>query len=151
MNKLIPQVAEISIVYKPRMNSKDRLKITSSQDAFEILKNNWPDDIHHTERIIVLLLNRNNQVLGKYSHSSGGISGTVCDIKKILSVALKSLSSGIIVSHNHPSGNLSPSNADRELTRRIKDACKTMDISFLDHIIISPENGYYSFADESLI
>lgn len=87
-------------------------------------------------------------MLGVYPLSTGGITGTMVDIRLILSVALKEAATGIILAHNHPSGNLQPSSADRDLTAKIKDACKYFDISLLDHLIIAPDRKYYSFADE---
>jgi DNA repair protein RadC len=98
----------------------------------------------------VLLLNRANGVTGVYEASSGGITGTVADPRLILAAAIKSLSVSIILSHNHPSGNLNPSRADEEFTLKIKEAAKYHDIKVLDHIILTNE-GYYSFADEGLI
>ena len=82
--------------------------------------------------------------------SSGGISGTIVDIRLILGVALKCLASGIILAHTHPSGELTPSRVDRELTQKLKEAAKLMDISLLEHLIITNE-GYFSFADEGLV
>ena len=102
------------------------------------------------EEMKAILLNRANEVLGIYELSKGGISGTVLDIKLLLSVALKCLASGIALIHNHPSGNLVPSNAGLSITKRIKIACTTVDITLLDHLIISKED-YYSFADNGRI
>ncbi len=92
-------------------------------------------------------MNRSNFPIGVIPISKGGLSATVVDIKLIMSIALKSLSSGIILSHNHPSGNLEPSYEDNKLTRRIKEACELMDIKLLDHIILTPDSRYRSFAD----
>ena len=99
------------------------------------------------EECFALFLNRNNRIFGSYKISSGGITGTVVDIRLILSIALKSLSTGLILAHNHPSGNLKPSNADVDKTQRLKEAAKIMDIKLLDHLIITTE-GFYSFADD---
>jgi DNA repair protein RadC len=91
-------------------------------------------------------------VLGGHLCSTGGLTGTVADIRLILGIALKACACNIIISHNHPSGNLKPSMADKEITTRLKEAGKLMDISLLDHIIISPSEGqYFSFADEGEI
>ncbi|MBL7870526.1 MAG: JAB domain-containing protein, partial [Cyclobacteriaceae bacterium] len=98
----------------------------------------------------VMLTNRANKVLGIFEVSTGGISGTVADPKLIFAAAIKAAASGIILSHNHPSGNLQPSQADIDLTRKIKEAGRFLEIQLLDHIIITTE-GYYSFADEGLI
>jgi DNA repair protein RadC len=95
----------------------------------------------------VLFLDNASQVLGYNILSSGGITGTVADLRLIFSVALESLATKIIIAHNHPSGNLNPSEADTALTRKIYNAGKVMDITLLDHLIITVK-GYYSFADE---
>ena len=98
----------------------------------------------------MLLLNRANRVIGIYDASSGGITGTIADSRLILATAIKSLEVSIILSHNHPSGNLKPSRADEELTAKLKSACNFHDVQVLDHVIGTPE-GYNSFADEGLI
>lgn len=97
-----------------------------------------------------MYLNRANRVIGIHRHSTGGVAGTVVDTKQILAVALKSNASSLILCHNHPSLNLQPSQADLEITRKIKQAAQTMDLSLLDHLIITSE-GYYSFADEGVL
>ena len=108
------------------------------------------DDLDYRESFQILLLSRSNTVLGFTEISKGGISGTVTDIRLIFQAALKANSSAIILCHNHPSGNLYPSEADRNITSRIKEAGKVLDITVLDHIILTSD-GYYSFADENLI
>ena len=100
------------------------------------------------EEFKVLLLNRGNKVLGVYPLSKGGVSSTIVDLKLLFSVALKTNASGVILSHNHPSGNLNPSNVDENLTIKIKQASEFLDIKLLDHLIIT-KDGYYSFADNS--
>ncbi len=112
-----------------------------------------PDEsIALQERFVVMYLNRSNRVLGIYPISIGGITGTVADTRLILSVALKTAASSIMLAHNHPSGSLKPSATDIDLTKKVKEAAKLMDITVLDHIILSPlEGDYYSFADEGLI
>lgn len=102
------------------------------------------------EQFVVLYLNRANKVIGGYKVSLGGISSTTVDVRIVLSVALKILATGIILAHNHPSGNTKPSISDQELTKRIKEACDFMDISLLDHLIITNE-AYLSFADEGIL
>ncbi len=88
--------------------------------------------------------------MGSYQLSKGGITGTIADVRLILSVALKSLATGLILAHNHPSGNLKPSEADKQITSKIRQAAKLLDIELMDHIIISNE-GYYSFMDEGVL
>ncbi|HKK67994.1 MAG TPA: JAB domain-containing protein, partial [Bacteroidales bacterium] len=102
------------------------------------------------EYFYVMLLNRGNRVLGFYQISVGGISGTVVDVKLILQAAIKTNASGILLGHNHPSGTLEASDADLKITRKVKSACSFMDISVLDHIIITADT-YLSMADEGLI
>jgi DNA repair protein RadC len=99
---------------------------------------------------VVLYLNRANKVIGSYELSKGGITATIADIRIILSVGLKTLATGLILAHNHPSGNLKPSEADVSLTNKIKEAAKLMDIQVLDHIILA-DGGYFSFSDEGIM
>jgi len=108
------------------------------------------DTICLQEQFIVLYLNRANKVIGSYQLSKGGITGTIADVRLILSVALKTLATGLILAHNHPSGNLTPSDSDINLTKKIKQSAKLMDIELLDHIIISNE-GYFSFIDDGIL
>ncbi len=126
----------------------ERPKINSSADAANIFKPLLSDLPH--EEFWVLLLNRNNLVIDKMIISRGGITGTVIDVRIIMKMALECLACSIILCHNHPSGNLIPSEADKEITRKIKDAGKLFDISVLDHVIVG-NNSYFSFADEGLI
>ncbi len=123
-------------------------KITMSRDAYSILYPLMADKM--VEEFWILLLNQNNRVLSKHLISSGGVSGTVADIRVILKMAIEELASGIILSHNHPSGAVQPSQADKQLTHRIIEAGKLMQIKVLDHIIVSDED-YFSFADEDIL
>jgi DNA repair protein RadC len=104
----------------------------------------------HVEYFYIICLNRANQVLGFHQVSKGGLSGTVTDVRVIYQVAIKSNTSGIILAHNHPSGNLQPSEADLKITKKIKEAGTFLDISVLDHLILS-EDGYMSMADDNLM
>jgi DNA repair protein RadC len=103
------------------------------------------------EQFIVLYLNRSNLCLGGHKVFTGGLTDIVVDIRLNLGIALKACACNIIISRNHPSGNLKPSGSDQELTNKLKEAGKLMDITLLDHIILSPEGSFYSFADEGLI
>ena len=143
----ITRPPKIRIVYSKKIKNKDRPKITKSQDAVDVFREIWSSQIEVREEFIVLLVDRANRVLGYQLLSKGGITGTVTDIKLIYSVVLESLASGIIIAHNHPSGNLQPSNADLQLTKKIQEAGKYIDVALLDHIILTKES-YYSFADE---
>ncbi|WP_425077286.1 JAB domain-containing protein [Psychroserpens sp. S379A] len=140
-------IQEIKVSYTS--GNRDKVKITNSKDSYELLLSCWSQKIIELqEEFKVLLLNRNHQVLGIYPLSKGGVSGTVVDAKLVFSVALKCNASSIIIAHNHPSGNLKPSEADIRLTQKLKEAGNYLDVKVLDHIILSRE-GYYSFVDES--
>ena len=146
-------VSEIDVVYKRKVKVKmsERPLIQSSRDAFELLLHYWEEDkMELLEAFKVLFLNRANRVLQLLSVSTGSISGTVADPRLILAPALKLGTCAMILSHNHPSGNLKPSKADEELTQKIKNGAAYFDIKVLDHLILSAE-GYYSFADEGLL
>ena len=140
------ELNEIQVSYK--FSSTSRNKITSPDKAFEILLHSWnKDTIELQEEFKVLLLNRANVVLGVYPLSKGGVAGTIVDVKLIFAVALKCNASGMILCHNHPSGNLKPSKQDIEITKKIKQCSELFEISLLDHLIIS-NFGYYSFSEE---
>lgn len=126
----------------------EKKKITSSKDAYSVLYPLLADK--PVEEFWIVLLNQNNRVLSSHQISSGGVSGTVADVRVIFKRAIEELSSGIILAHNHPSGNLNPSHADRQLTHKIVEASKFMDVKVLDHIIIGDED-YYSFADSDIL
>lgn len=126
----------------------EKTKIVTSSDAAGIFQP-MLGDLQH-EEFWVMLLNRNNILIDKTMISKGGLSGTVIDVRIILKIAIDRLACSLILCHNHPSGNLIPSEADKEITRKIKEAGKHMDIPVLDHIIIGNES-YFSFADEGLI
>lgn len=126
----------------------EKAKIGGSKDAFQILQLKLEDLPH--EEFWVMLLNRANKVIDTKLVGRGGVSSTVVDSKVIFSFALESLASAIILAHNHPSGNLKPSNSDIRLTKKIVDAGKIMEVPVLDHIIVG-DNDYFSFADEGLI
>ncbi len=145
------QVSEINISYHPKFKSCDRPKVTTSRDLHTILFNNWDlDKLEFQEQFKIVLLNRANKVLGISEISTGGFAGTVADPKVIFSIALKACASSIILSHNHPSGNLKPSQADLNLTKKIKSGGEILDIAVLDHIILTSDS-YLSFADEGLL
>jgi DNA repair protein RadC len=129
-------------------SQEEKIKITSSKNAFAVLKSKLTDLPH--EEFWVIFMSRSNSVIKTECISRGGISGTVVDIRLILKPAIHHLASAIILAHNHPSGNLKPSQEDIHLTKKIKEAAKLMDISLQDHLIIG-DQSYLSFADEGLI
>lgn len=127
-----------------------KVKIRGSKDASDYARNFYHDDIEIYESFFIILLNRNNNTIGYAKISQGGVSGTVVDSKILLKYVIESLASGVIFVHNHPSGNLNPSNEDKNLTNKLKNALSIIDVNLLDHVILTKES-YFSFADESLI
>lgn len=147
----LSMVSEIEITYKPKVKASNRIKITNSGTSFDILRKSWDDNkIEYVEEFKILLLDQGNKVLGIKSISVGGVAGTVVDPKVIFQAALKANASNIILCHNHPSGNLNPSEADKMLTKKIVQGGKFLDIKILDHIIVTDEK-YLSFSDEGLM
>lgn len=133
---------------RKEIQTADRPKISGSQDAYDQLKGVLMDLSH--EEFWILLLNRANRILKKQQISLGGMHGTVADPKIIFKIALEEKASGLIVAHNHPSGNLTASQQDIELTRKLKEGGKLLEIQILDHLIIAGKN-YFSFADEGML
>ncbi|MEI8201512.1 MAG: DNA repair protein RadC [Bacteroidota bacterium] len=147
--KAISIVAALELGKRRRESEAlEKPKITTSRDAFEIIQSVLSDLQY--EEFWVILLNRSNKVIGKFQVSDGGVSGTVVDPKKLFKLALENNASYIILSHNHPSGNLKPSEADIQLTRKLTEAGKLLELPVLDHIIMGEEK-YLSFADEGLM
>lgn len=145
------RVAEIQLVYRSNVKPSQRPKVSSSREAYEVFFKNWDlDKIEFVEQFKVMLLNRAHKVLGIYELSCGSVAGTVADPKLVFVSALKSNASSVIVAHNHPSGCLTPSQADINLTKKLKDGGKLLDIAVLDHVIVTNE-GHYSFADEGIL
>ncbi|MFS4493895.1 DNA repair protein [Maribacter algarum] len=146
------QVNEIKVSYKERITAPFWRKINSSKDAAELLFEHWDKStISLHESFKIVLLNNNNKVKGIYQISQGGITGTLVDLRILFAVVLKTLSVAIILTHNHPSGTLKASEADRQITKKIKNAAQLLDIKVLDHILIVPNGDYYSFADEGIL
>jgi DNA repair protein RadC len=133
---------------RKEISAAEKHKITTSSDAYELLKGDLMDLSH--EEFWVVLVNRAHRVIKKHKISLGGVHGTVADPKIIFKTALEELASGIIVAHNHPSGNLTPSQQDLNLTQKLKEAGKFLEIQLLDHLIVAGKK-YYSFADEGLL
>jgi DNA repair protein RadC len=123
-------------------------QIKCSSDVFNILQPAMEDIAH--EEFWILFLNRSNRVINRLKISQGGVSGTVTDVRIIMKKAIENLASGIIVCHNHPSGNLTPSESDTKITQKIREAGELIDVQLLDHLIISGKE-YYSFADNGVL
>ena len=126
----------------------NRPKVTQSADVYEIFKPILADLPY--EEFWVILLNRSNKIIAKEKISQGGVSGTVTDIRLILKKAIEKLACSLILCHNHPSGNLKPSESDISITKKLSEAGKFMEINVLDHIIVT-DQAFYSFADEGCI
>ena len=126
----------------------EKVQISSSSDLFKVL-HPYLGDLQ-TEQFWAIFLNQNNRILGKVQLSSGGINQSVVDVRILFKNALEHFATGIVVAHNHPSGNLKPSQEDLKITKQITEAGKLLNIQLLDHVIIS-QNSYFSFADESLL
>lgn len=139
-------------LYSIKKNQSEfpRQKITSSKGAEQFIRQFYGDDIEIYESFFILLLNQANNTIGYAKISQGGICGTVVDVKIIAKYVVDSLAQGVILAHNHPSGNLTPSSADEHITKNIKDALKYFDCKVLDHIILTADN-YFSFQDNGLI
>lgn len=148
-NKAAQVIAAIEL--GRRRNESEALKkgkISTSRDLFEVLNPRLSDKI--VETFTIVYLNKGSKILKVIDVSTGGITGTVVDIKIILKHAIELTSSAIVLSHNHPSGNLTPSEADISITKKLVNAAKFLDIQLLDHIIVG-DNDYYSFADNGMI
>ena len=143
------KITEIQVSYSSP--SRQKHIISKSIECYKVLLASWNlKTIELQEEFKVIYLNRNNEVLGIYHLSKGGNSGTVVDPKLTFSVALKCNASSVVLAHNHPSGNLSPSRADIQITKKMVKGGKLLDIVVLDHIILS-KDSYYSFADNGLV
>jgi DNA repair protein RadC len=153
MKNNISNLGEVTLNYKYHNPSiKDRPLITNSSDAVEVIK--LVIDMQRIalqEQFIVIYLNQANKVIGTMNVFSGSIKSTVIDIKLILASGILLMSSGVIVAHNHPSGNLKPSREDLALTKRLSTALQYMEMKLIDHFIITPDDDYLSFANEGLL
>lgn len=146
------KVNEIQIIYKEKLLKHSKTHIGNSVDAAEILYELWnKNTIALKESFKVILLNNANNIKGIYELSQGGITGTLVDLRVLYAVVLKSLSVAVVLAHNHPSGKLIPSEADKHLTRKIVKAGNYFDVKVLDHLIVVPNGAYYSFADNGLL
>ena len=144
-------INEVALYY-PNPEIKEIVTIKNSNDAHNAVKSVFNEhQLGVREEFVVLYLNRSNQVLGSYCGFKGGITGVVVDLRLIFSVALKCLAVSIVLAHNHPSGNLTPSLEDIALTKKVKDGGEFLDIHLLDHIIINSRGEYLSFADKEML
>lgn len=146
MKKTYDTLPELTLKYRHN-ETIQKVQIRSASDSERVLRQMYDaDTLEYLEACIVIYLNRANKTIGWMKVSQGGITGTVVDARIIIATALKVGACGIIISHNHPSGNLEPSSADDKLTMRLNDGCNLLDIKLLDHLIITAE-GYYSYSE----
>jgi DNA repair protein RadC len=151
--KVLPlnNVAEIELTYTPKVKNSERPVVLNAEGAIIVFRQNWDiGKISLVEQFKIILLNRAHKVLGILHLSSGGMTATVADVRLIFAAAIKASAVSIVLAHNHPSGSLKPSQADMELTQKIKLAGNVLDVVLLDHLIISSE-GFFSFADEGML
>lgn len=147
--KAITLIAALELGRRRQLSAaKEKDTITCSRDAFEILYPRMSD--FRYEEFWIMLLNRSNKVIGTERISEGGLTGTIADPRRIFNVAIRFDATSVLLCHNHPSGSTQPSNQDIELTKKLREAGKLLDISVFDHLIIG-DGRYYSFADEGMI
>lgn len=146
------EFAEVTVQYKPNVKKEDRVKITKSQDAEKVFRAvfDFNGGIEHKEYFYTMFLNRANEVIGVNKISEGGVGGTVVDPSIIFQAAVLVNAIGLILCHNHPSSSLKPSDADINLTKKLKEGGKLLDIDVMDHLILSADN-FYSFTDNGLM
>ena len=151
-SKNINNLGEVDVIYKYTSSMENRPCINDADDALVLLKDLYNiNKLGVQEQFLVLFLNRANCVIGCSNLFVGGLTSTVVDIKIVLAMALKLLASSILISHNHPSGRLIPSEEDKNLTKKMQSALTLMDMKLLDHIIVGPDYSYLSFANDGIL
>lgn len=144
-------VTEVELIYRNKIPRAERPKVGTAREAYDVLLAAWDmNRIELVEEFKMLLLDRGNRCLGVSSVATGGVDACVVDPKIVFATALKARASGLILAHNHPSGNLKPSQADIAMTQRLFSGGKVLSIDVLDHLIVTPHE-YKSFADEGLM
>lgn len=147
--KAVTIISAIELAGRKQLEeSRESDLVQSSKDAYKRMRY-CLEDLNH-EEFWILTLNRKNGIINEHRISEGGITATIVDQRKIFRMAIDDKSTGIILFHNHPSGNIQPSEADNLLTRKLKEGGKLLDINVLDHIIVA-QSGYYSYADEGAL
>lgn len=147
---VLPEI-KVSVSFDRNVKKSELFKITSSKTAAELFRKIFnADTFDWQEEVIILCLNNSNKVIGFYKLSKGGITGAIVDPRMIFTIALKCCATSIIVAHNHPSGKLQASEADKTITKKIKEGGEILDITLLDHLILTDES-YFSFADEGIL
>ncbi len=144
-------ITKFKISYQKTGKFGEMFPINSPEDAADYCRKCFNKSlIDWREEFIFIALSKGHKIIGHYPISSGGITGTVADVRMILQLALMSNATSIILSHNHPSGTLKPSEGDKDITDKVREACKYHDFSLLDHIIVTSE-GYFSFSERGLL
>lgn len=147
LNDDFSKVTEVELVYRNKVKFADRQQITSSFDAYQVLAQTWDDGkMELQEHFKILLMDRKNHVLGVSHLASGGVTACMVDLRLAFATALKARATGLILAHNHPSGNMTFSEADKDLTGKFIEGGKILDISILDHLVLTNE-GYLSMSD----
>jgi DNA repair protein RadC len=137
------KAAEVKLTYITKVKASNRIQIKNAEDAASLFFKIWDmETIEHVEKVKMIILNRANKVLGVTNISQGGQSGSIIDTRVILQYAIKANASAVILAHNHPSGNLTASDADIKITNKIREALKLVEIQLLDHIIINKDEEY---------
>ena len=146
------KVCEVRLTYSNKVKASERMSIKQSNEVYTFLKDYVfnPETIEFRESFKLILLNGANKILGFSTISDGGLNSTVADVRMVMQAALLSNATAMIIAHNHPSGQLLPSEEDKHLTNKIKSASEILNIRLLDHVIVTSE-GFYSFADEGRI
>lgn len=148
MQTVTNTLPEITVSYNAGIKWTERPQLKSSEKAVEYFRQIWDENtLDLREETKVIYLNRSIRVVGHYHLASGSLTGCVFDIRLIAAIALKCMAAGVMVCHNHPSGDTQPSPADNEVTEKLKNALRLFDIKLFDHFILTKE-GYYSFADD---
>jgi len=139
------KISEVELIYKNKVAAKDRIKITSVVDAYNAIYPHFDKNkIGHKEFFFAAFINRNNHLLGVVKIAEGGISSCEVDCKIIFQAAYKLNASGIIVAHNHPSGNLNVSQNDKDFTNKLKQICDLLEFTLMDSLIVVPEKNKYT-------
>jgi DNA repair protein RadC len=150
MTLFVPEI-KIAVSWDKELPTSELIKIGSSKDAANAFRTIFNKDTFcWQEEALILCVNNSNKIMGFFKLSSGGMTGTLIDVRMVFTVALKTLATGIILAHNHPSGSLIASESDKQITRKLKQAGEFLDIKVLDHIILT-DIDYLSFADEGIL
>jgi len=144
------QLPQIELNYRNPQPYHERIRLNNSHASYVMLLENWSDQIEFREEFNLLLVNNALQVIGIYNVSKGSNRATLVDVQMVMAAALKANATGMVLAHNHPSGNVLPSEQDIKLTKEIEKAAEMLNIRVYDHLIVTPTN-YYSFLDEGML